>query len=85
MVVVATPSAVNGGQYEFIQGKLDDLDRLPVLHGLQPASNGRSLYVNDSGPFDVSQSAVSPLRGMREGVCIGESTLTACLTKWGHL
>ena len=63
--VVAMPSEINGGQYQFIQGRLDDLDCLPILKGLQPASNGRSLYVNLS-PLDISQSVVSPLRGMRE-------------------
>jgi hypothetical protein len=64
-LVVGVPSEIDGGQYEIIQGRLDDLDRLPVLHGLQPATNGESLYVNSS-PLDVSQSVVSPLRGMRD-------------------
>jgi hypothetical protein len=62
--VVATPSEINGGTYELVQGKLDDLDRLPILKGLQPASNGRSLYVNSS-PLD-GQPVVSPLHGMRD-------------------
>jgi hypothetical protein len=31
-LVVAPPSTVARGQYEFIQGSLDDLDRLPTLH-----------------------------------------------------
>src|SRR5262249_55075906 len=36
--VVAPPSQVKQGQYQFIQGSLDDLDRLPVLDNA-PAPN----------------------------------------------
>lgn len=62
--VVAAPSEVNGGQYEFVQGGLDDLDRLPILKGLEPASNGQSLFVNQPNGRIVE---ASPLRGMRDG------------------
>ena len=58
--VVATPSLINGGRYEIVQGKFDDLDRLPVLHELRPASNGQSLFVG------VPIAEASPLRGMRD-------------------
>jgi hypothetical protein len=34
--VVAPPSRVAKGQYQFIQGGLDDLDRLPVMQGIPP-------------------------------------------------
>jgi hypothetical protein len=32
--IVAPPSRVGSGQYQFVQGSLDDLDSLPVLHNL---------------------------------------------------
>jgi hypothetical protein len=32
--VVAPPSRVQKGQYQFIQGSLDDLDRLPIMHSV---------------------------------------------------
>jgi hypothetical protein len=60
-LVVATPSEINGGHYEFVQGRLDDFDRLPILKGLEPASNGESLFVEG-----VRIVEASPLRGMRE-------------------
>jgi hypothetical protein len=34
--VVAPPSRVVKGQYQFIQGGLDDIDRLPVMQGMPP-------------------------------------------------
>lgn len=33
--VVAPASQINRGQYEFIQGRLDDISKLPVLQGLE--------------------------------------------------
>jgi hypothetical protein len=36
-LVVAPPSRTPNGQYEIIQGSLDDLDRLPVMRGLEPS------------------------------------------------
>ena len=33
-LVVAPPSVINKGAYQFIEGRLDDLDRLPVMRGL---------------------------------------------------
>jgi hypothetical protein len=36
--VVAPASRVAKGQYQFIQGNLDDLDRLPVMEGIPPIS-----------------------------------------------
>jgi hypothetical protein len=51
-------------QYEFIQGGLDDLDRLPVMQNLEP-----ELYAtySERGRPTSSSKATSPLRGMREG------------------
>lgn len=62
-VVAAGSELSSGGRYTLVQGKLDDLDRLPVMRPLPPASDGRSLYINEvSGPL-----ADNRLRGMREG------------------
>jgi hypothetical protein len=36
-LAVAVPSRVVKGEYSFIQGSLDDIDRLPVMRGLDPA------------------------------------------------
>ncbi len=35
-LVVAPPTLVTKGEYHFIQGSLDDIDRLPVMRGLDP-------------------------------------------------
>lgn len=40
--VVAPPSRVGTGTYEIIEGRLDDLDRLPVARGLEIASTPRT-------------------------------------------
>jgi hypothetical protein len=37
-LVVATPSEINGGHYEFVQGRLDDFDGLPILKGHEGAN-----------------------------------------------
>jgi Bifunctional DNA primase/polymerase, N-terminal len=34
-LAVAPPSEIKGGAYEIIQGSLDDLDRLPVMRGVE--------------------------------------------------
>jgi Bifunctional DNA primase/polymerase, N-terminal len=47
-------------QYEFIQGGLDDLDRLPVMVNLDPG-----LYVAQRGK--AIKDKASPMRGMRDG------------------
>ena len=41
--VVAPPSQVKQGQYQFIQGSLDDLDRLPLLYNAPPPNAVLSL------------------------------------------
>ena len=46
--VVAPPSQVKQGQYQFIQGSLDDLDRLPLLYNA-PAPNAVLSLRNVSG------------------------------------
>jgi hypothetical protein len=38
-VVIAPPSQVQKGQYQFVQGSLDDLDRLPTLQNLNLPAN----------------------------------------------
>jgi Bifunctional DNA primase/polymerase, N-terminal/Primase C terminal 1 (PriCT-1) len=35
-LIVAPPAQTNKGSYDFIDGGLDDLDRLPTMHGLSP-------------------------------------------------
>jgi len=76
--VVAPKSKLSVGRYAIISGKLDDLDRLPVMRlPLAVASNGRSLYLNDTRrPLDDN-----PLRGMREG----DGRNPALFTKIGPL
>jgi hypothetical protein len=54
--VVAPPSTTASGRYEFIDGSLDDLARLPVMQPLEQPT-GRS---------DNDNASASPLRGMRE-------------------
>jgi hypothetical protein len=41
--VVAPPSRVVKGQYQFIHGSLDDLDRLPVMQGIPPTATSEPL------------------------------------------
>jgi hypothetical protein len=58
--VVAPPSRIGRRRYRFVQGSLDDLDRLPVLRGLES-----DLYVAPASR--QRQNITNPLRGMREG------------------
>jgi hypothetical protein len=55
--VVAPPSRGNKSKYEFIQGTLDDLDRLPPLRGL---------LVNDDG--QTRTTAPQSTERIREGI-----------------
>jgi Bifunctional DNA primase/polymerase, N-terminal/Primase C terminal 1 (PriCT-1) len=50
--VVAPPSDVRQGQYQFIEGSLDDLDRLPILNNA-PAPNAVLSLRNVSGTLGV--------------------------------
>ena len=68
--VVAPPSQVKQGQYQFIQGSLDDLDRLRVLDNA-PAPNAVLSLRNFSGAPDVQ-------RGNRN------NTLFATLSREAH-
>jgi hypothetical protein len=52
--VVAPPSRVKQGQYQFIEGSLDDLDRLPVLNNA-PAPNATLSLRNISGTPGVQR------------------------------
>jgi hypothetical protein len=65
--VVAPPSRAGNGQYEIIQGTLDDLDRLPVMRGLD---NLRGVATSPRAEPSVcareEEPEPSPLRGMRE-------------------
>lgn len=58
--VVGAGSQITTGRYTVIQGTLDDLDRLPTLRNLQPATDGRSL-------FQGVPLVAGPLQGMHEG------------------
>ena len=69
--VVAPPSTTERnkskterGQYQFIQGSLDDLDRLPIMQNLGP-----ELYTAPSRKTcrSACEKLASPMRGMREG------------------
>jgi Bifunctional DNA primase/polymerase, N-terminal/Primase C terminal 1 (PriCT-1) len=55
--VVAPPSRVARGRYQFVDGSLDDFERLPVMRGLD---------LRAAPPDEESDAAASPLRGMRE-------------------
>jgi Bifunctional DNA primase/polymerase, N-terminal len=51
-LVVATPSRFEKGEYSFIQGSLDDIERLPVMRGLDPA-----MYRPRSSPPTLGEGA----------------------------
>jgi hypothetical protein len=51
-LVVASPSRFETGEYCFIQGSLDDLDRLPVMRGLDA-----EMYLRASVPVRPVQSS----------------------------
>jgi hypothetical protein len=59
--VVAPPSKVGGGEYQFIRGDLIDIDRLPVMQNLDP-----DLYIASPQKL-ASAKLVSPMRGLRAG------------------
>jgi hypothetical protein len=44
---VAAPSRIGSGTYQIIQGSLDDLDRLPVMRGLDPTCYARNKLRNN--------------------------------------
>jgi hypothetical protein len=65
--VVAQPSRFEKGTYSFIQGSLDDFDRLPTMRGLEPAmyrpretALARPLAVGDT-----SENEPGPTEGAR--------------------
>jgi Bifunctional DNA primase/polymerase, N-terminal len=66
-LVVAPPTLVTKGQYEFIQGSLDDIDRLPAMRGLSP-----DMYV-DSPSIAPDES---------ESDCIAQGTRSATLWRF---
>ena len=72
-LIVAPPSHVNTGQYQFIEGSLDDLNRLPIMRGLDPDMYVRTaqpvpdlIVPDDFLPNDDPGDFISPLRGMVE-------------------
>jgi hypothetical protein len=60
--VVAPPSTTTSGRYEFIDGSLDDLDRLPIMQPLDEPSEPAAA----DGRGDNDNASANPLRGMRE-------------------
>ena len=50
--VVAPPSATENGAYQFIQGSLDDLDRLPVLRNLDLPKAGAKQGARNKSLFE---------------------------------
>ena len=72
-LIVAPPSHVDKGDYAFIEGGLDDLDRLPVMRGLSADMYARTvqpvphlIVPGDFLPNDDPGDFISPLRGMVE-------------------
>jgi hypothetical protein len=59
--VIAPPSKTAAGSYEFIDGSLDDLDRLPIM--IMEPIDGAADPIADS-PSDNKN--IAPLHGMRE-------------------
>ena len=62
--VVAPPSKTVQGQYQFIDGSLDDLDRLPIMQPLDEPSEPAA--ADGRGDNNNNNNDASPLRGMRE-------------------
>jgi hypothetical protein len=54
---VAVPSEIASGSYQFTDGSLDDLDRLPTMRAVTNA---------DRPPTTARPDSASPLRGLRE-------------------
>ena len=50
--VVAPPSATENGAYQFVQGSLDDLDRLPVLRNLDLPKAGAKQGARNKSLFE---------------------------------
>ena len=72
-LIVAPPSHVTKGNYAFIEGGLDDLDRLPVMRGLSADMYARTaqpvpglIVPDDFLPNDDPGDSIRPLRGMVE-------------------
>src|SRR5262249_40142529 len=57
---VVPPSATASGRYEFIQGNLDDISRLPPFGGVVPAPSTNNIKEIAEAP------ATCALQGMRE-------------------
>jgi hypothetical protein len=64
-MVVATPTKLEKGTYCFLQGSLDDLDRLPVMHGLES-----DLYLRASSqiPATLPKGKPEEERPVSEGI-----------------
>jgi hypothetical protein len=62
---IAPPSKTANGQYQFIDGSLDDLDRLPVMI-MQPLDDEPFELPGANSPSENDNASASPLRGMRE-------------------
>jgi hypothetical protein len=60
--VVAPPSTTASGRYEFMDGSLDDLDRLPIMQPIDEPSEEAAA----DGRGDNDNASANPLRGMRE-------------------
>lgn len=71
-VIVAPPSAINENTYTFITGSLDDLDRLPVMRGLDPhlyksREPADPLSAVPDGVFDGKFEPLDPLEKVPHG------------------
>jgi hypothetical protein len=55
--VIAPPSQTASGRYQFVDGSLDDLHRLPIM---------RAVENDDRPPATARPDSASPLRGMRD-------------------
>ena len=77
--VVAPPSRGIKGAYQFIEGRLDDLERLPIMQNIKIASPPLSPASNPvEGVAEGSRN--NSLWGIACGRLISAMTLTACLT-----
>nr|WP_313023090.1 bifunctional DNA primase/polymerase [Brucella intermedia] len=63
--VVAPPSKGSKGQYQLVEGSLDDLTELPVLRGVNSYPNKKHNTLSPSFPPDISEGVTGQVEGKR--------------------
>ena len=63
--VVAIPSRLGKGAYSFLQGSLDDLDRIPVMRGLDPDMCSSASQIPAAMPKGKPEVELPVLEGIR--------------------